>query len=186
MVTWADRSRLLFSLGDFLVRRMYGRVSRSGAAKAAFDLFLQTGRKWWRILLPPDDADNRPIQLERYCSRRWYDSPLPILLKYSTTYPDDMTFAALRGLEGAVVTKRRCRRHYGISVVQPFKQGLEVHDSRVYFNPIRDKLYRRGWMQWSIKKVPENYHLLQSRGIPWIPTLEHMALIPDCKYRVRN
>lgn len=156
MVTWADRSRLLFSLGDFLVRRMYGRVSRSGVAKAAFDQFLQPGRRWWHILHSIDDADNRPIQLERYCSRRWYDSPLLILLKYSTTYPDDMVFAALRGLEGAVVTKRRCRRHYGTKLTRPFRQGLEVHDSRVYFNTAKNKLYRAGWMNWIIKKVTEN------------------------------
>lgn len=60
--------------------------------------------------------------------------------------------AALRGLEGAIVTNRRCRRHYGTSLAWPFREGLEVHDSRVYFDPLTEKLWRKGWMSWSIKK----------------------------------
>lgn len=131
-------------------------MSRSGVTKAAFEQFLQTGREWWRVLHSSDDADNRPIQLERYCSRRWYDSLLLILSKHSETYPNDIIFSALRGLEGAIVTNRRCRRHYGTSLAWPFREGLEVHDSRVYFDPLTEKLWRKGWMSWSIKKVLES------------------------------
>lgn len=135
---------------------MYGRRSRIGVAKA-FDQYLQTGRKWWRVL-DSSDADTRPIQLERYCSRCWYGPPLLILLKHLENHADDLIFAALRGLEGAIVTKRRCRRHYGTALARPFQPESEPNDSLVYHDPLTDKLWRKGWMSWSIKKVTETEH----------------------------
>lgn len=132
---------------------MYRGVLRIGVAKA-FEHLFQISRKWWRVL-HSSDADIRPIQLERCCHRCWYGPPLPIHLKHSETYPNDLIFAALRGLKGAAVTKRICQRHYGTSEARPFQPGLEIKDSRVYFDPLTDSYRRRGWMNWSIKKVPE-------------------------------
>ena len=64
-----------------------------------------------------------------------------------------LIFLALRGLEGAIVTKRRCRRHYGSVFALPFKAGVEPKDARVYYDPMDGIHYRNGWMSWPINKV---------------------------------
>ena len=59
----------------------------------------------------------------------------------------------MRGLEGAVVSKRRCRRHYGTSYAQPFNPRTEPRDEHVFFDPFTQQDWRGGWMEWQIKKV---------------------------------
>lgn len=66
-----------------------------------------------------------------------------------------LTAKALRGKMGDLVEKRRCRRHYGVSLAQPFNPGLDgPRDIHVWEDPFQKTLYRSGWMKWSIKKVP--------------------------------
>lgn len=60
---------------------------------------------------------------------------------------------ALRGLQGPIVTRRICSRHYGIKMSHPFNPNLEVRDERVYYNHFHGKEYRNGWMKWQIEKV---------------------------------
>ena len=64
-----------------------------------------------------------------------------------------LIYVALRGLQGPIVARRICSRHYGIMIARPFKPDLEVRDDRVFNHQFWNREYRAGWMKWHIKKV---------------------------------
>ncbi|RPA83095.1 hsp70-like protein [Ascobolus immersus RN42] len=59
--------------------------------------------------------------------------------------------ASLRGLEGAAVVKKRCRRHYGIELGQPFKAGID-EEADAYICAFSGIKYAGGHMTWVIPK----------------------------------
>jgi hypothetical protein len=59
--------------------------------------------------------------------------------------------AALRGLEGAAVVKKRCRRHYGIELGQVFKPGVD-DEADAYICAYSGVKYAGGHMTWVIAK----------------------------------
>ncbi|KAF2723145.1 hsp70-like protein [Polychaeton citri CBS 116435] len=65
--------------------------------------------------------------------------------------------AALRGLQGTAPRKKRCRRHYGVSLQMPFRQGLDPEDKSRKTNWNNEKMCR-GRMKWIIFKGEEIEH----------------------------
>ncbi|KAK3368365.1 hypothetical protein B0H63DRAFT_514992 [Podospora didyma] len=63
-----------------------------------------------------------------------------------------VTGAALRGLFGLKPTSRICRRHYGYSLLMPFRHGID-DVSTMYTSPWDDKLYSIGRLKWVAKKA---------------------------------
>ena len=60
--------------------------------------------------------------------------------------------AALRGLESIVPARRRCRRHYGFSVAERFRQGIDP-EYESYICPFDGKKYCGNRIDWAIEKV---------------------------------
>ncbi|MCJ1352217.1 MAG: hypothetical protein MMC33_002201 [Icmadophila ericetorum] len=77
--------------------------------------------------------------------------------------------AALRGLGGGIVTKRRCRRHYGFSLGLPFRPGIDLQDKYFCIDPFNGKEMRGGWMIWNINKGM-SLHPGERKTIPFCKT----------------
>lgn len=60
--------------------------------------------------------------------------------------------AAVRGLEGVRAKTRRCRRHYGISLGDPFREGVD-NEISAYFDEWSGRKYSSGHMKWLAHKV---------------------------------
>jgi len=60
---------------------------------------------------------------------------------------------ALRGSTCKLVEKRCCRRHYGIQVSRPFRDGIDIDEGDCYYEEFSDRWYKYGWMTWAIAKV---------------------------------
>lgn len=63
-----------------------------------------------------------------------------------------MKGAVIRGLELAHVVRKKCRRHYGIRVSMPFRQGIDEESSSFICPATRTKR-APDYMSWSIHKV---------------------------------
>lgn len=60
--------------------------------------------------------------------------------------------AALRGLMGVFPRKRRCRRHYGVAMRKPFRQGIDP-ESQARYNVWDKGKVCEGRIHWMIRKV---------------------------------
>lgn len=65
--------------------------------------------------------------------------------------------AVLRGIEGAIITEKRCRRHYGIKRSRVYDSALhkpfDKKKRRVFKHDFEDKWMLTGFMHWMISKV---------------------------------
>ncbi|KAH8817272.1 hypothetical protein F5884DRAFT_246530 [Xylogone sp. PMI_703] len=62
--------------------------------------------------------------------------------------------AAIRGLEGTGPSKLICRRHYGITMGRPFKNGID-DEKNAYIDMYTGNKYCAGYMNWKIEKGAE-------------------------------
>jgi len=60
--------------------------------------------------------------------------------------------AALRGLEGIAPRMKRARRHYGIGISLPFREGTDP-EKLAYFDELYNAKFCQGRLQWLIAKA---------------------------------
>lgn len=60
--------------------------------------------------------------------------------------------AALRGLEGLVPRVKRARKHYGVGLNMPFREGKDPEE-KAYVSRCDDQRYCRDRIKWLIAKV---------------------------------
>ena len=74
--------------------------------------------------------------------------------------------AAVRGLEGSMVLSKRSKRAYGISVHQPFREGVDKEEDSFYC-PIKGKR-ALGYMEWHLRRVRTSKRcVLRHSCSPW-------------------
>src|SRR5271168_1720016 len=62
--------------------------------------------------------------------------------------------AALRGLDGALVHKKICRRHYGTTYDREFRDGVDSERlDDTYIHDFTGRKMVRGYMDWFFHKV---------------------------------
>jgi hypothetical protein len=66
--------------------------------------------------------------------------------------------AALRGLEGIAPRMKQARRHYGVALGMPFREGKDPEE-KAYIREFDDEKYCNGRMKWLISKVCNQWHL---------------------------
>lgn len=63
----------------------------------------------------------------------------------------------LRGLEGSIVTQKKCRRHYGFHLGLEYNpdihMGYDKSTRHVWYCPFTDKQWLSGFIAWKINKV---------------------------------
>lgn len=60
--------------------------------------------------------------------------------------------AALRGLEGIAPRMKQSRRHYGVGLSMPFREGTDPEENS-YFDDFHNQKYCRCRVKWLISKV---------------------------------
>lgn len=60
--------------------------------------------------------------------------------------------ALIRGLDGSIVSEKRCRRFYGCEVSVPYEPGKGLESHRFWHSPC-DMFCVSGKMMWYLKKV---------------------------------
>lgn len=64
--------------------------------------------------------------------------------------------AALRGLDGPTVIKKKCRRHIGIGISKPFREGIDSADDAFHDLFDNEKL-ARGHVDWLVNRVSRTF-----------------------------
>lgn len=79
---------------------------------------------------------------------------LDLNLSHTNTFSQSAVVlgAALRGLEGIAPRVKHARRHYGIALHMPFRDGIDPED-KVYTNPWDNTKRCSDRMEWLISKV---------------------------------
>jgi len=60
--------------------------------------------------------------------------------------------AALRGLEGIAPRMKHVRRHYGIELAKPFREGIDPEEKH-FFDRMDNRKRCRSRMEWLISKA---------------------------------
>lgn len=68
-----------------------------------------------------------------------------------------MCGAVLRGLEGSIITERKCRRHYGFEIAQYYDpvrdKGYDSMKRTIFVSAVTGDKYLTGGVTWLIGKV---------------------------------
>ena len=62
-------------------------------------------------------------------------------------------------MEGPIVLRKKCKRNYGIDIVQEFREGIDL-DSESYKDPFDEKKKIGGYMKWAFLKVSYTFKSL--------------------------
>ncbi|KAF5965228.1 Hsp70 chaperone protein [Fusarium bulbicola] len=94
--------------------------------------------------------------------------------------------AALRGLDGPIVVKKKCRRHLGTKVAKPFREGIDDEDDS-YVDPFDGSKRIGGFMDWMVNRGevitpesvvirPYSMNFPEGRERKWVQTLYQCSL----------
>ncbi|EME44334.1 hypothetical protein DOTSEDRAFT_88524 [Dothistroma septosporum NZE10] len=110
------------------------------------------GQRVNRLILVGGFAESHYLQES---IKEWCKSPYDIsVLVGQNPQAAILRGAAVRGLEGTTPRSRRCRRHYGVGLALPFREGLDPEECQVIWPWDRSKMCKDR-VHWLIDKGTE-------------------------------
>ncbi|KPM42135.1 hypothetical protein AK830_g4382 [Neonectria ditissima] len=144
LLTQDDMKSLFDPVGDMILNLVSDQVKRAKG---------ETGKDIDNIVLVGGFGSSSYIKdiLQEWCGKH-----IRLTTPWKGAWSAIVCGAVLRGIEGAITTERRCRRHYGYNSSELYDEVLhksfDENTRYIFENPFEHELCLTGFMRWWIHK----------------------------------